>query len=290
MTTEDARRIQFQFHDNDEKEPDGYIEAMRFLIEEENDPKDMLELGGYYYGQERFDLALKYYEMSATFNYIPAFICLGYIWYYGRVGDPDFKSAYACFKKAMDAGSYVATYKIADMYHNGYYVEKDEKKYEELIEPLYFKVRSSRLLEDPVPEVCIRYAKIRSGRGEIRVAINIYLFAKDFLAQRMEQNSFFGNYAIMRDLIDNLYSIYMFDWDNFDLYDLYYVFRSPHNVSFKFHGEIYEIHTEWDGYAVAILFNGKWFQDIDAFFEGAEIEGERLTKFYSELTDFTVLK
>ena len=94
----------------------------------------------------------------------------------------------------------------------------------------------------------------------------------------------------MRDLIDNLYSIYMFDWDDFDLYDLYYVFRSPHNVSFKFHGEIYEIHTEWDGYAVAVLFNGKWFQDIDAFFEGAEIEGERLTKFYSELKDFTVLK
>ena len=112
-------------------------------------------------------------EMAAEYNDMIAISNLGYIWYYGRVGDPDFKSAYACFKKAMDARSYVATYKIADMYHNGYYVEKDEKKYEELIEPLYFKVRSSRLLEDPVPEVCVRYAKIRSGRGEIRVAINI---------------------------------------------------------------------------------------------------------------------
>lgn len=42
-----------------------YTEAMDYLIYELKNPQAMLELGGYYYEQKYFDLALKYYEMAA---------------------------------------------------------------------------------------------------------------------------------------------------------------------------------------------------------------------------------
>ena len=64
-----------------------FIEDMNYLIEEENYPRDMMYLGGYYYELKNFDLALKYYEMTATFDYDEAYECSGYIWYYGRTGE-----------------------------------------------------------------------------------------------------------------------------------------------------------------------------------------------------------
>ena len=36
-------------------------------------------LGGYYYEIKRFDLALKYYEMAATYDYDPAYEGLAYM-------------------------------------------------------------------------------------------------------------------------------------------------------------------------------------------------------------------
>ena len=89
----------------------------------------MMYLGGYYYEQRQFDLALKYYEMAAECDYDKAYDGLAYIWYYGRTGTKDYKLAFEYFHKLMDKGNLVAMYKIADMYRNGYYVEKSTEKY-----------------------------------------------------------------------------------------------------------------------------------------------------------------
>ncbi|MBR3637784.1 MAG: hypothetical protein IKN45_07655 [Lachnospiraceae bacterium] len=94
MTVEEARQIVQEFHDTSiysDEDFFAFTEAMQFLIEEEQRPQDMLYLGGAYYEQKRFDLALKYYEMAASFDYDPAYECLGYIWYYGRTGERDYR-------------------------------------------------------------------------------------------------------------------------------------------------------------------------------------------------------
>lgn len=132
MTVEEARKIQERYNNSSsatEEEDFLFTEAMDFLIQEENDPNDMLQLGGWYYGRREFDLALKYYEMASAFNVDAADECLGYIWYYGRTGEPDYEKAYDHFFRSMKRGNPVSTYKVADMYHNGYYVQKDEAKY-----------------------------------------------------------------------------------------------------------------------------------------------------------------
>ena len=147
MTVSEARQIVKDFREESvysEEEEFLFIEALQFLIEKEKSPADMLYLGGYYYEQKRFELALKYYEMAASYDYDPAYECLGYIWYYGRTGVRDFKKAFEYFSKLKDKGDLTASYKVADMYRNGYYVEKDQAKYEAIIEELYPKVKNAR--------------------------------------------------------------------------------------------------------------------------------------------------
>ena len=91
-----------------EEERFSYTEALKFLIEEFHDPKDMMYLGEYYYELREFDLALKYYEMAASFDFDDAYECLGYVWYYGRTGTVDYEKAFNYFSKLMEKGNPVS--------------------------------------------------------------------------------------------------------------------------------------------------------------------------------------
>ena len=95
---------------------DDYYDLVHPQYEETNNPEYMVELGGWYYGQKQFDLAEDYYLMAAKLNYVDAYECLGYIYYYGRVGQPDYEKAFHYYKLASDQGNIVAAYKLADMY------------------------------------------------------------------------------------------------------------------------------------------------------------------------------
>ena len=291
MTINEARNIQNEFYENQnptEEEVFLFTEAMNFLIKEEHNPADMLSLGGYYYEIKRFDLALKYYEMAATYDYDPAYECLGYIWYYGRTGERDFKKAFEYFSKLMIKGDPVSTYKVADMYRNGYYVEKNQEKYEEIIENLYPRVKGMTNVFDPVPEVFTRLARIRTSQGKKDEAVELYLYAKDFLAQRISYNAFFGNMNIMKWLIDDLYELTDFDPDDFDLYDLYYLLKSPHKITFMFNDEPQTLESVMEGDECTVCFNGKWYHSRDDFFKDACVDDIKITEIYDEFWGFNV--
>lgn len=291
MTEKEARNIVKKFDENrcpSDDEVFIFIEAMDFLIKLKNNPADMLYLGGYYYEMKRFDLALKYYEMAASLDYDPAYECLGYIWYYGRTGKRDFKKAFEYFSKLMDKGDPVSTYKIADMYKNGYYVEKNQQKYEEMIIELYPKVKDMNNVFDPVPEVFTRLARIRKSQGENEEAVRLYLYAKDFLAQRIRFNAFFGNLNMMKWLVDDLYELIEFDEDYFDFFDLYYLLKTPHKIKFYYENEEYNLFSSMEGKECNVCFEGKWFHNRDDFFKDASIDNLKLTAIYNDLYGFEV--
>ncbi len=292
MTVEEARNIVRRFDENRKLSDEDvfmFTEAMGYLIETLHDPKDMMHLGGYYYEIKKFDLALKYYELAATYDYDPAYECLGYVWYYGRTGVKDYKKAFEYFSKLMDKGDPVATYKVADMYRNGYYVDKDEEKYERIIENLFPKVRDMDNVFDPVPEVFTRLAKIRTKQGKTDDAVRLYLYAKDFLSQRILHNAFFGNLNIMKWLVDDLYTLIPFDERKMDLYDLYYVLRSPHKVSFMYDSKVQNLESVMEGNECTVCFNGKWFRSRDDFFKDACIGDVKLTALYDDVYGFEIL-
>lgn len=291
MTVDEARKIIRRFDENKKLTEDDvfmFTEAMNYLIETFHDPHDMMHLGGYYYKIKKFDLALKYYEMAATYDLPSAYECLGYIWYYGRTGERDFKKAFEYFSKLKDKGDPVATYKVADMYKNGYYVEKNQAKYEEIIEELYPVVKDMNDVFDPVPEVFTRLAAIRVSQGKQDEAIELYLYAKDFLAQRIRYSAFFGNLNIMKWLIDALYDLTELDVDDFDFFDLYYLLKTPHKITFFYRKDRQTLESVQEEAGCSVCFNGKWFRDRDDFFKEACIGNTKLTALYRDLYGFRV--
>lgn len=289
MTAKEAREIEAGFQRNTNPSEEDiflYTEAMNYLIQEESRPEDMMQLGGWYYETRDFDLALKYYEMAAAYDIDAADECLGYIWYYGRTGERDYEKAFRHYAKSMDRGNLVSTYKVADMYKNGYFVGKDYEKYKEIIEELYPKVRDARFLGEPLPEVFTRLARIRKEEGRLEDAADLYLKAKDFLAQRISYNPFFGNLNIMKWLIDDLYEIIEFDPECFDFYDLYYILNRPAKVSFIYQGKKHALESLFEDGACVVHFEDKWFRSRDEFFRKAVLDGQKLTTIYDALYDF----
>lgn len=292
MTVKEARDIVRKYGrkpNPTDEEQFMFTEAMGFLIEEEHDPDYMMWLGGYYYEQKRFDLALKYYEMAATYDDDQAYRCLGYIWYYGRTGEKDYKKAYEYFSKLMDKGDLISTYKVADMYKNGYYVAKDENKYEKMITDLYSVVKDMNDISDPVPEVFTRLAGIRHEHGDDDEAISLYLRAKDHQAQRIRFDPYFGNMNIMKWLIDDLYEIIEFDVGCFDFYDLYYLLKMPNQIVFMYRDNRHVVESVLEGDECSVCFDGEWFHDRDDFFENAYIVNHKLTQIYDDLYGFEVI-
>jgi len=294
MTIKQAERIMYNFYNRQtpitEEDEFLYIEAMNFLIEKTKNPNYMLNLGGYYYELKNFDLALKYYEMAASYDFEAAYECLGYIWYYGRTGEKNYEKAYYYFDKMRKKGNLVATYKIADMYKNGYFVEKSQEKYEEIIEALYLKVKNCRSIFDPIPEVYTRLASIRKKQGKTDDAIDLYLEAKLVLARRIARNAFFGNLNIMKWLIDDLYELIEFDEEDFDFFDLYYLLKTPHEIRFWYDDLGYEVESVMEGEECAVCFNGKWFHGRDEFFKEAVVDEYIATSVYDDLYGFEVIK
>ena len=263
-------------------------EALSWLIHERHSPKDMMYLGGIYYERKDFALARKYYEMAAEQDYEPAHSCLGYLYYYGRTGERDYEQAFLHFQKSMELGNSVSTYKVADMYKNGYYVQRDYAKYTGMIEALWKRVRKMQYLEDPVPEVAVRLAGIRAGQGKNEEAVSLYLQAKSYLAQRIEHHPFFGNFTIMKDLIHNLYRLIPVDRDNLDFYDLYEVQAQPCQVTFYDKGKPCQILAAAEGTDMVISFGGKCFRTVDDFMQKGMLDGELLSSRAGQFYDFEV--
>lgn len=282
---------------NDYYEEEVHSEESRFLLRESLEylyrttgkANYALQLGGTYYSERDFDLAEHYYKIAAELGSIDAYECLGYVYYYGRTGKPDYEKAFYCYKKVMEeTGDIEATYKIADMYRNGYYVEKDERKYEEIIESLYPRVKDENSLSSLLPEVFSRLGTIRIQQKRYGEAYELFLEAKDFLAQRMQFSSFFGNATTMKFIIQGLYTVTDFDDELMNLYDLYYLFKTPCEVSFTLDGKRYVLKIPEEKNAHPICFEGKWYQDVTDFLYNATIDGKPIRTYYSDFDDFQV--
>lgn len=293
MTISDAKRVARRYHsivNPSQEEKFCYTEALDFLISKTGDSDIMVELGAFYYEQRDFTLALKYYEMAAEKQNLYAISNLGYIWYYGRTGEKNYEKAFFYFDTARKMGDLVAAYKVADMYKNGYFVEKDIVKYKQIIEDLYPKVKDAQYLGDPLPEVFTRLAKIRTEEGDIDTALSLYDQARDFLSQRIQDHPFFGDLNIMKWLIQDVYQPRKFDEEAFGLYDLFYLLQQPLKVLFSFDGDEHEIESAEEEAAIAVRLDDQWYRTIDDFFLKAELDGVQLTFLEDDLYDFRIVR
>lgn len=259
LTIEKAQQILDDYYDltHTKYEDDILlIHALEFLIQETKDPEYMVELGGWYYEQRQFDLAEEYYLMAASLEYVDAYECLGYIYYYGRVGQPDYKKAFHYYKLASDKGNLVAAYKLADMYKNGYYVSKDYSKYVEIIKSLYPMIQGATNTFDPVPEI---------------------------------YSQFFGDLTIMKYIVNDLYSLIQFDPNYMDLFDLYYALQKPCKVAIEILGDDHIIEAKYEDGLFYICMDDKNYEDVDQFFLHAKVNEEPISTQYVNVNYIEIL-
>lgn len=99
----------------------------------EGNSDGMNDLGAVYYDGSRgfeqsFEKAVHLYKMAAEKGNRQAQENLGYCYYYGRAGEPDYEKAFHYFALGAFDGHLVSLYKIGDMYLNGLYVPKNERE------------------------------------------------------------------------------------------------------------------------------------------------------------------
>ena len=292
LTIEKAQQILDDYYDltQPKYEDDiALIHALEFLIKETNNPEYMVELDAWYYGQKQFDLAEEYYLMASKLGYNDAYECLGYIYYYGRVGHPDYEKAFHYYKLASDKGNLVAAYKLADMYKNGYYVQKDYPRYVQIIKDLYSKIQGATNTFDPVPEIYSRLAKIYVEEGNEDQAIQLLLIAKEFQSQRLIYSQFFGDLTIMKYIVNDLYSLIQFDPNYMDLFDLYYALQKPCKVAIEILGDDHIIEAKYEDGLFYICMDDKNYEDVDQFFQNAMIHDEPLYSQYVNVNYIEIL-
>lgn len=293
MNTAEAWKTIHAFYEKSEPSPeDGFLftEASEFLLRAEPDSPDrsavLFNLGAYYYESRHFDLALKYYTLAEAAGDTYASVNLGYIWYYGRTGTVDYEKAFACFSRGQMYPT--ARYKLADMYRNGYYVEKDEAEYRRRIGELYAEMQEAPEPPALAPEIGLRQAQIWAAQGRTEDAVRLYCEAKAVLAQRLCGDRFFGNFNIMRTLIGELYALTEFDPADFDLYDLYYLLEKPASVQFTYRGKKHSVRALCEDGACPIQFEGAWYRTPDDFIRGAKLGDAYLTDIAPRLRAFEV--
>jgi len=291
MTIPEAKIIVDNFHMNNgtytEEEFFLYTEAAQFLIRETGEAFYMRALGSNYYQRKEYELALKYYGMAAELGDEYAMSGLGYIWYYGRTGKVDYEKAFKYFSQIKNDIN--AQYKIADMYKNGYYVEKDEEKYREIIERLYKEYYHSTDDWNDA-SLALRLGKIRAVEGKIDEAIRLLSEAKEALEWCISENAFFGSYSLMQGVVEKLYELKPLDTDDMNFFDLYELLKKPTKVKFTYYGKKHTIESseEEDG-TIAVCFDGKWYHTINDMMMNAKINGELVTQDIWSVEDIEVI-
>ncbi len=296
MKEAEALKVMRKYYENpnpDEAEEFRFTEALKLLIDKTGEPQYMYELGWFYLTKKRFDLEIKYLELAAESGYVPAMEELGYMWYYGQHGEKDYGKAYGYFSKGAElddgAGSLWCKCKLADMYHNGYYVEKDENKYRKLIEETYKEIETPEYLNEPYPEVSLRMAEIWSEEDRMGEAAVLLIKAKKFLAERLSHEAFWGHFETMSRIVNLLYRLKLLNDTSIDFYDLFRVTREPCRILFKYNGDRYVI-TVSDDKKAGICFDGKWYRDFLELCDKANIGNKKITNIYDELYDWEVVR
>ena len=281
MNKAQAYKLIDKFYSNDNPSQEDefiFVEAANYIIETENDANVMSSLGGFYYGKQKYALAEKYYLLADENGDEYASCGLGFIYYYGRNGERDFSKAFYYYNKSMGFGNMESAMKIADMYHNGFGVEKNEAKYKEILESIFNRIKDTDRLFDPYPEVAHRLSDIYISERKIDITKPMLTKAKSFITQRIRYSPFWGNFIVCKRVIELYYKVFPFDKDNLFLsfFDFFHLFKSPHKVKCIYNGKEYLIESFFDEGAMRVKCNNVLYKSTEDFLTNAMFENKHV--------------
>lgn len=287
MNQKEANRIILRFYSNpnpSSAERFEFEEAMEYMIRTSPDPNYIVGLGSYYRGMGRTDLAMKYFNQAIEMGDTGVYECLAAVYLDEHSGMKDDVRAFECFKKSWESsGSLQAYMEMAEMYRNGWGVEQNQERYQQMIEEMYVKIGHSQYMGDPVSEVCIHLGEIRRDQGRAEEAVDLFLHARRFLARRIKEYALEEDFHEMERLVKMIYEIVEFDETNIDLYDLFYILRPSCSVKFWHRLKQYTLAYVADDEGDAIRFNRQWYRSLTDFMRRGKIDGEPVSKIVERL-------
>lgn len=252
-----------------------FIDSLKFLIEIKGDSFFMMALGGYYYGKKKFDLSKKYYEMAEEAGDVDAYNCLGYIYYYGRCGAPDYKKAFEYYSLAMKYGNIEAAYKVSDFYRNGKLGFQDLDKAKSILLDIVSSNDSE--VEYYIPEI---YSRLGSLEADEEKAYNYLFVARERIIKRLKNNRFFGNYTICSIITNEIHDRFNKKCQNIDFFDLYYYLSYPNVISLKIGDKKLMVKSFYENNMLCVCFNDEYYKSINDFFIKAEIDGINILDYF----------
>ncbi len=276
--------IIYRLDDPTEEQQFRFVEAMKYLVETAYFEGDIVafsfNLAMYYRDIKEFELEKKYLEIGAEYDEDACKEELGLIWYYGLTGEQDYEKAYHYF---VECDTRRSRYMIADMYHDGHYVDIDRKKCREIIEALFNDVALER--NDPVfrvstlfPEIATRLVKLNIEENKDNESALDYLIdARKLLTIRQKNRPFWGNIKAMRKVLETIAEMYGTGHSFLDLYDLMTYEAQNAVVTFDYDGEEYKLIIFQNEGETIYQFEDRWYHGADDFLEKARIDGKRIT-------------
>lgn len=179
---------------------------------EMNDSNRINDIGAFYYtghiGVQDFKKAAYYYEKAADLGNSYSIENLGYIYYYGRTGEVNYEKAYQQFSKGSAVyNRAISTYKLGDMFKNGYYVNKDIKSAVECYrraEKLIDNGQSENRADNCAPDIYFRlgdaYQKGLGVEKDLEMALSYYQKAEVGFIRKVKN----GDYLVKKMLMQSI--------------------------------------------------------------------------------------
>lgn len=313
MTQPEAWKLIQYYYDNGRREEDksAFHKTCRFLMDEYGDTKAAITSGDDYYSDRDFVNARRNYQYAAERNEPYGYIGLGNLWHYGRCGTVDDQKAYECYQKAValltgredfivnpdpkpvlkDEDAYDdlinAVYQIADLYREGSYVQQSFSIFSSLIRYLYDWMKEPEIFDYYMPEVELRMADatLHENPDDQNRALTYLDDARKRMCVRLEGDSFFGDYEVMKDIVNRIHDLKKPDTNDYDLYDLNVLIEKPCTVSFICQNQKYEITREKDG---KIHDRNHIYASVNEWLQNAKINQYPASFMNAECSDFSI--
>ena len=246
-------------------------------------------LGDFYYYYHRYDLAIRYWELSGENGFTAAWAGIADLYFFGKGIERDYEKAFYYFSKGAEKDNEYCQCMLADMYRDGLYVAPNRGKYKELIEELYFKESQSERSSDVFPDIILRLARIRKEDNETEQAIALYREALVRYKKDVSVRKYTAYIKRILEATEELYALTPFDLDPMDIYSISYLMKKPVRIIFMYKDKSYEIETFSENTGITVRFENKWFRTVEDFYLKAEICERSITTLVYDLYGFEVI-
>ena len=269
-----------------------FIECLMFLATQ--DGRDLqgeaqFYLGEYYSSYDRYDIAEKYWKMGAENGFDACYSGLGDVYCFEESMKRDYKKAFEYYSKGAELDNLYCKRRVAEMYRDGQYVEKDLTKFKELISELYISTKDNEEHWKMYPDIAYQYAEMLYDEDRKSEATAIYaellVKFKEFIAYRR----YTGSIDYLIKAVDRYYQLVDFEEKDLDLYTMSYLMKNPVMIHFMYNNETFEVETVDEEGEIVVRFGEKWYRSVEDFYMDARIGENSITSLAYEFYDFEVI-